>query len=201
MKELGARLAAEQRAELNARCLALAGDGNWDVAGIEDHSERIASLGIVEMGRLRSSWTLAAHDFEPSRNVDQDQIATFVLATRWIEQVTGTAASVSADGVVEFWREQEFVGSLLFFSGRGVRSWSGIEATSQNYAYRWKTHVPLPSAAIVAGASGPHVEVTAPSSLMAGEDPDSILHPSLEPLMLDLDELRANPERLRAFVR
>lgn len=201
MRALGERVVREHCAQIVTRCDHLAHENGWTEEGSADLLQRVGGAGLVAMGRLRASWTLQETPYLPQAHTDLDQIATLVLAVRWIEELTETVATVLPEGIVEFWRGPVLSASVILLSGRGVRSWSALEVAVRNAGGARVGAYGRPTVAVVTGASSPAGETTLPVGLTRGSNGDDIIIPDLEPRLLELREVRADPKPLVSHFR
>ena len=165
MSELAQRLMVRFAAEMQDACRELAEQQEWSDPDPDPLCARFGELSLVEIGRLRARWLLDNAPYLPDARAETKLLADLLLAVGFIEQATGTAASLYEDGVVEFYREGALVISAVFASGGGHRNWDAMEVAAGSDPFRRTRPVAAPRFAIFAAArEGRPADTSPPAS-------------------------------------
>jgi hypothetical protein len=157
-------------------------------------------LGLVKQGRLRADWLLSD---TPYRSVNDDTlglVADLLVAVAMMIRVSETTVRIVDDGLIEFQRNGRTVAASVLASGRGYRSISAIEAEIGNRRRRYDRHQVTLSSVIVAGTSDVGRPLTPPADIALGEVITDDLVGSVGLPIYHVNELRADPARLRAIL-
>ena len=200
MRRLGARVAAEHCAALEAASRALCTEHAWD-----DESEHTASLcsrftalGLVLSGKLRALWLLDTQGYAPD-DARRGLIADLLLGIGLVERELGGTAHFREDGVVEFREGGTIVASVLVVSGGGTRRWTALEPRVRAVAASLRAET-RPACAMLGGVQGSRPEqIAPPEDLLSGDAGDDII--TGEPVinLVMIDELRNDPARIRGI--
>lgn len=197
MRRIGARVAAEHRAALEAAALALCTEHGWGEESEHASSlcTRFTALGLVVSGKLRALWLLDRQGYAPD-DARRGLVADLLLAVGLIERELGATAHFREDGVVEFRRDGMIVASALFISGGGTRRWMALEPRVRDSAASLRPET-RPMHAILGGVQGSRPEeVAPPEDVVSGDLEEDIItgDPAIEMVMID--ELRDDLARI-----
>ena len=202
MVALSERLLLVHIDELKDACAAIVDREEWNDSTPDDLRERLGSLGLVGLGRVRASWTLEKIAYLPRTKLNADLIADLLLGVGLIEQATGYLAVFADDGVVDFVDGENLVGSLILGSGRGTMRWGTVEATLYQRQARKGVAARRPSTALVGSISDQRPQAIAPPlDVLRGEvPPESILSTGGPLRLVTVDELRSNPALAKEII-
>lgn len=198
MRKLGARVAAEHCAALEAAALALCAEHGWD--GESEHAgslcARFTALGLVLAGKMRALWLLDRQGYAPD-DARRGLIADLLLAVGLIERELGATAHFREDGVVEFRQESTIVTSVLVVSGGGTRRWTALEPRVRAVVAGLRSER-RPECAMLGGVQGwPPEQVAPPEDLISGDAGVDIVAGEFVIDMVTIDELRNDPAKIR----
>jgi hypothetical protein len=202
MDQLSRRVAIEQAAQVRAAVTHKVHDDgiqDEDVTGLLD---RLQSLGLVKLGKLRSHWLLHNKPYCPVETDAPPIMADFLLALGMITRLSGTTAMIADDGIVEFLRDERIVGVYLIASGRGHRTRAGIEARIGQNRFEHQGRAAAPSGVLIGGTSdGWGASPTPPRDIVNGDDRgvDLVEGPMATPC-IHIGELRGNQDLIRELV-
>jgi hypothetical protein len=197
MRMLGARVAAEHCAALEAAALALCAEHGWD--GESEHASslcaRFTALGLVLAGKMKALWLLERQGYAPD-DARRGLIADILLAVGLIERELGATAHFREDGVVEFRKDATIVASVLVASGGGTRRWMALEPRVRAVVGGLRSES-RPEWAILGGVQGSAPEqVAPPEDLISGDAGHDIVAGEFVVDMVMIDELRNDPTKI-----
>jgi hypothetical protein len=197
MIALSQRLLTEQTSHLKATALTMIQRDRLSPEDISALLTRLEQIGLLQLGRLRACWLF--HDSQmPYYHDDplaRELIVDLLLAAAMIARVRGVIAVLFEDGIVEFHRGNQTVSSLVFVSGRGVRTRIALEAELSTSQRRFRGRATPPTGAIIAGTSDAGTApVTTPADVLLGEPTESILMGPTPLPIFHIQSLRQNPD-------
>jgi hypothetical protein len=135
MRRLGARVAAEHCAALEAAARALCAEHGWDneVEHAASICSRFTGLGLVFLGKLRARWLLDAQGYARD-DASRALIADLLLGIGLVERELRASVHFRDDGAVEFRQDGTIVASVLVVSGGGTRRWAALEPRVRSVA-------------------------------------------------------------------
>lgn len=194
MDELSQHLAREHASRLLAAIQRKIVDDHLPSEDVEPLLERLQTLGLVALGKLRAHWLLHDTPYCPVEPTGLGLIADLVLALAMMTRVSGAAAVIFDNGLVEFHRGTRTAISYLLASGRGYRGRAAIEAAVAARRAQYRTHPVPPRAVIVGGTSDIwNAPLTPPTDVVRGNVTDTVLADTATLPLLHISELRANP--------
>lgn len=199
MEDLSSRLVKDHQSKLVAACDYIGVDNAWDAEDVTHLCARIAELGLLGMGQLRSVWFLEKELYLPFRGVDTALWADLTLAVALIERTLGVRGSL-VDGMLEFMDGNRRIALVVPVSGRGRKRWLAVEADVQESAAAWAKRGKKPTSVIVAGFIPSAKERVTPTNLVAEYEKDDIVNADSDIKMLSAYDLRDNPELIRHLV-
>ena len=193
MKELADRLLEQHRIELRNSCDDMTAAENIEHENTAPICERFVGLGLLGFGKLRARWMLQRTSYVTHAGLDLAWIANLLLAIALIERKTGTRAIICEDGIVELYREDQIVSTLIFAHGRGSKRWLSVEAALHTLVAEHSRRNPRPRRAVVAGVQGPRrPAVGPPVNIVPTESSSSILPHAATIETVDVEELRSD---------
>jgi hypothetical protein len=198
MLQLGRRVAAEHCAALEAAAEELCAEHDWDEEAPHAPSlcSRFAGLGLVLMGKLRAFWLLDQQGYAPD-DARRGLIADLLLGVGLVERELGATAYFREDGVVEFRQGDTIIASTFLASGGGTRRWAALEPRVRATAARLRPET-RPQCAILGGVQGTRPEpIAPPEDLLSGGPSDDVIAGDLVVNLVMIDDLRADPARIR----
>lgn len=200
MHKLSQRLVATQVAELRRISQDLVAREGWDSEDLDQHLDRILLMGLIDLGRLRSSWLLQSGEYTAATTETYPWLADLMLAVAFVERATGTKAEINPDGTVTFLEGSKVRGLILVAHGRGELRRASLEATLNRQARRWRLASPQPSVVLASGVVGSLEEPHTPARIV--DEPRGDLIPKKEvPPMVSVEGVRSRTDLTELFVR
>ena len=193
MDSLAERVVEEQREAIKDACDAVMGEPGSHEEDVEDICRRLAALGLVGLGQLRSAWMMSDRNYLPHQSMGSlNYFANLLIGIGMLERVSGRLAEFSADGLVEFVREQGYATRAMVCFGGGVQNRASLEAKLHTRRENMRRQGRDASVALVAAVEPSGQEIVTPTNIAVGDDQhDLILGPSsLE--VFSFEEFRAD---------
>jgi hypothetical protein len=202
MRELSNRVARAQVEQMAQAVVTQTHDQNLAVEATEPLTSRFLSIGLLGIGILRACWLLHTKPYFAAQPDSEKLVADLVIALAMVARVTGTAALIADDGIVEFQRDGRTVGAFFVASGKGHRSLMAIEAELTKRRMRYSTRQYAPRGGIVAGTSDAWAAKPSPPTDILGGVPsgDLVRGPDSEFAVWHVGELRQQPALLSGLV-
>lgn len=194
MEKVAQRLLAEFRSGLESVGGALCADHSWtdEAAHLPDLCERLHSVGLVAIGKIRAKWLLENQQYSPD-DARRPLIADLLLGVGLVERAADLHARFREDGVVELVRDGVVVTCVLPASGSGTLRWSALEPKVLQEVQRMAPTT-RPERVLVSGVQGqPSVVAAAPEDLVRGDTGNDIVQGFRRPTMIAVDDVRADP--------
>lgn len=196
MSELSQRVVVEHANKLEAAAKTIVQRENLDPEDLTALSDRLQSIGLLKVGRLRANWLLHEKDYCAEESNTRELLADLLLAAALIARVTETKAVLCEDGVVEFRRGDRTVAIHVFASGSGSRSRVTIEAALTQRRRRLRDRaMPLSGAIIAATRGGGAAPVSPPADVLHGDTSSSIVFGPAALPVFHVDFLRQEPAK------
>lgn len=194
MAALSERLVVEHTSQLKTAADTMVQRDKLTPEDLTTLLSRLQDIGLLDVGRLRASWLLHDKPYFAEELLARELIADLLLAAALIARVTGTAAFLFGNGIVEFKRGDRTVATHVFVSGRGSRSRIAIESELSSRQRRFRGLATPPTGAIVAGIrDNGAAPITPPADVLLGDTSGSIvLGPSALPIF-HVESLRQDP--------
>lgn len=197
MRELGNRLATEHlrllRTAVQQRAAGLVFDN-----GVTELFERLSSLGLLGLGKLRAEWLLAqGTNYRTHNPNDVDLLADVAIGIACLAEHAGGEMACSKDGLVTLKVGDQMI-AIAPVSGRGTTSLSEIETSLRNDERdSWRSPLLAKRVALVAATATLAGQVALPEDIVQPPQPavGDVLQGGGEPLIVRIEELRANPEQ------
>jgi hypothetical protein len=200
MRLLSERVLTAHAVELQQRCKEHIQTENLEKEDYQNLCTRLKNLGLLGVGRLRAQWLLEQKAYAPQVASELTWIADLVLAIGFIERRSDTRAKFHDDGVVELFKHERPVTTLIVVHGRGTRYWHSIEAAVQFRGYQCAKRHLRPRRAVLAGVRRAQFQVSAPANIVSKDDASDILPGRSILEMVDIDDLRGNPALINDLV-
>lgn len=193
MEALSQRLVVEHMSQLKTAADTMVQRDKLDQEDLTALLSRLQDIGLLDVGRLRASWLLHDKHYFAEELLARELIADLLLAAALIARVTGTAAFLFGNGIVEFRRGDRTVATHVFVSGRGSRSRIAIESELSSRKRHFRGLASPPACAIVAGIRGnTTTTITTPLDVLLGETATSILFGQSTMPIFHVESLRQN---------
>lgn len=200
MRELSARLTAEQRNALYQASIHIRASEGLQSENIDSLLDQLEALGLVTSGRVRARWMLEPTGYLPHRGLNPEYVANLVLAIALIERVENCSARIASNGDVVLARGRTSLGRIRVAAARGLLGWLALEA-KLHQAEVGSTSAESPSLTVVSGVGPPPSDISPPADITSDTPDDSIVSPQRRLKILTVEELRSDPARARgAFV-
>jgi hypothetical protein len=191
MYVLADRVLREQRARLENSCSALIAAEGWQVIDVSIALDPLMSLGLVQLGQLRSVWLLLGISYFSDRNDEaRSWLADLIVSVALVAQSTGTTPRFVASGLIEFRDGQTVKAVTALAHGRGLMRWARLDAELLGRGKKWPA-ADRPDAVMVSGVLGERVEITAPEDIVGASSPDDIISPERPIVRITTDEIHA----------
>lgn len=194
MEELGDRVATEQIASLKRSVDVFVVRERYDEADCSDILTELENAGLLNLGRIRAGWLLEGDSYLPARGADSELLAVLVYGVALACGIASWQVSANDAGNLELRRDGRLVGYLVPASGKATRSWASVESALQATKRLRQPRGFEPVIVLTSGVLGERPPLTAPRDLVAEQSADSIVAPNAEPIVVDLEELRTNPD-------
>ena len=200
MRALGQRVVAAHRTSIESGCRALAQAMGIPAEDVADLCRRLGKAGLPGMGQLRAAWMLHSSSYLPHQEGPVlRSVSDLILAIRMIERVSGRQARFGMDGLVEFCSGSD-IRPAMVCHGSGSMSAAMIEAAIRARRQTMQPEGRAPSLALVAGTmQGP--DVATPSDIVAESRRDDLVTGPLHLEVVKIEELRADPKRVREVIQ
>lgn len=194
MHRLSMRLALAQSAELESATRQLARTRAWPVDRVADVCGALASLGLVNLGTLRSAWLLHARPYCPASGDNQHALMADLLACLAI-----VAGLLDADirfhetGACELTlRSETRVVTIICVHGSGVDRWSDVQSRLESRRPRTAVR---DRPRVVVGAGIATEADPLPEDLVRGTIPsDDLVRGPEELLLIEARTIRDAPQ-------
>ena len=201
MEELSERLVKEHISRLDKAASHKVSTDRLHPENLNALLARIESFGLVKLGKLRSHWLLHDRPYCPDEPLACSLMADLLLGLGMMVRVTGAAAVITEDGLVEFHRNREVVAVYIVVSGRGSRGRAALEAVLDSRRSHYRARAFPPQGAVVAGTSDAWtLPPTPPKDVVRGESPGDIVAELTEFPLFHVSELRTNSSHVLQMV-
>ena len=202
MDDLSQRLLAEQVSGLQQAVLRKIEEDRLPSENVHGLLVRLQILGLLKLGKLRAHWLLHDKAYCPARQHPCGLVADLLLAVAMMARVSGAAAVIADDGLVEFERDGRIVVAFLVASGGGHRGRSAVEAEVESRRRQFRSRRSLPRGVLVGGTSDSWTTlVTPPEDVVRGDAIEGdIVSGSTALLLLHISELRSDSRRIHELV-
>ena len=200
MRALSQRLVEEHRAEIKSVCDGLIAQLAIEPEDVAEVCDRLAELGLLELGKLRAKWMLEEKTYMTfQRGNDLRLFSTLVLAVRMIERVSGRQAQFGRDGLVEFSLDGD-TKRVVVCSGCG---WMDNALVQKRLSWWLEDSLPQgrpPSVALV-GSVRPGPGAETPTDIVVETDPNDVIVGDRSIQIFGIEELWAKPELVDEVIR
>lgn len=202
MDEFSQRLSLEHVARLRE---AVAREVQEDGLPDEDIAcfvERLQSVGLVKLGKLRACWLLHDKPYCPVDDAVSGLLGDLVLALAMVARVSDALPVIADDGIVEFHRDGRIVSAYLIASGRGHRGRAAIEARIESRRLDYRSRAAPPRGVLVGGTLDAWAApATPPRDILQGDGIEADLVAGPTTLrFFHVSELRANQDLIQQIV-
>lgn len=201
MRTLAERVVSEFSATLREVCERLCEENGWthEVEHVQDLCQRLHSIDLVALGRLRAAWLLDSQSYVIDDN-RRALLGDLLLAIGLVERAVGCEATFCDDGMVELRRDGAPVGSVLAASGNGTLRWAALEARVLQALERLPKGR-RPKGALLGGLQGPPVaQVAAPEDVLLGDLSSDITQGEPRAELVTIEEIRDDPVAIQRLV-
>ena len=202
MTEVSARLTMEHAQQLGNAADQKIQDDGLAPEDLTPFLARLRELGLVVSGRIRAQWLLTDRGYCPASTDAHRLVGDLLLAVATVARISGTAAAIAEDSVIEFSRDGRAAAACLLASGRGSRGRPSIEAAIEHRRRRYRARLVPISGVIVGGTSDPWpISPTPPADVVRGNSAEDIVVGRSTLPMHHISELRADANRIQQVVR
>jgi len=202
MRALADRLTKEHIRSISAACDRLIRTEGWqmDANAVKQFCQTLSNLELLGLGKLRARSILSDGDYCPHSNFTVDWLADLLLGIYYVENTGNCKAHIHEDGVVEFTRDGQPVGTAVVVSGRGVRRWLTLETDVNQYQHHWSHYIGKPQCVLASGITDSRpISIAAPKQLVSDEE-SSIVSDVEKTEMYTVDEIRRKPNVIGRFI-
>lgn len=196
MQRLGNRVVKEHRAGLERACAEMSKQNEWAEENVAATCDRLCSLGLVRLGKLRASWLLRDEPYAPHPAAPESErlLADLIIGIAILERLTERTARFGEDGFVEMEMEQRAPIPVLLCSGGGSSRWARLEGEVRFLREKASEHRRAPHGALVAGVVGGRVSVAPPPNISGQRPSDDLVSGADEEFtIVTVDDLRGDP--------
>lgn len=175
MDALAERVALKQRRQVLQACRERSGKEGWEIEEWMAVEDFLRKLDLLDLGRLRASWTLRQSGYSPVSTDIAEQLAELFAVFQLLVKATDLQPGFLRNGAVVFVEgDGRPRATLAFVTGRGARSAHAIEAEIEKHR-RYGERGALPSLYILAGVSRSALESSAPEDVVVGGTEDELI--------------------------
>lgn len=164
--------------------------------GLDRVLDELPALGLLDLGSVRSKWLGKESAYERDDPANRPHLADLSLGVAQLAQPEGTDVMVHRSGVVTVKRGDRPARSIFPISGCGQHHWATLDPFLSSCA---TDVVPAPDVVLAAAFRGTRQDKLAPPIDITGEvSSESVAGAGPVPMLIDLDELRADPDLAEA---
>jgi hypothetical protein len=201
MFELADRVVIEQLARLRGAIGDFehrAGLASEDISPIFDVLEK---LDLLRLGETRARWLLRQDAYLPARTMDLRLVADLAQGASLLARELAVTFIGEAEGRLQMRRDGQVKAVIVPASAGGVHDWVGFEAALKgSRAFRMQQSGD-PVIVLAAGVSGNRAAIAAPENLIDDDDADDAVSGLPQPIIVDVNDLRADAASALAAVR
>ena len=201
MRALAEQVVVQHCAEVKSTCDILVKELGIGMEDVAELCGRLAEVGLVALGKLRSKWMLESGSYLPHQRGNSLRLfSDLILAVRMVERLSNTQVRFDGvDGLVEFSRNG-YRTRVLACSGGGWMSYALVKAKLQTRWEEIQRQGRVPSVALVAGVV-PGSPIVTPDDIATDTDPDNLITGPSYLQVVNVSELRDNARLAYEVVR
>ncbi|MEG3183147.1 hypothetical protein SNE34_03855 [Lysobacter erysipheiresistens] len=194
MFELSQRMVKAQMATLKEEADRFTDLNHLATENLDSLIANLEKAGLLELGKLRASWTLHPKLYRPDNDGVRGLLADLLLATALIARNLRSKVKIHSTGIVEFDISGR-VATVILASGSGIRNVSAVEA---DLGVRLRQLRTLPAMPVLGVATGvlSHSPIAPPVDLVVDDQSSSIIYGNSQLRMFSADSLRADPNSI-----
>ena len=199
MRTLSRRVVTEHGTAIERDCYELITENKYAGEQLSDLCRRLTEVGLVRLGQLRAAWMLEKGSYLPHEPGIPLRLFTYlVLGVRMVERLSNWQANFVDEGLVEFCQDNR-VARVMVCSGRGWMNYARIETELRKRRDLLRSQGKASSVALIGGIVA-STYVATPSDIVAGTDRYDLVTGSEHLMIVNIDELRTDPELIHQVV-
>lgn len=199
MRMLSSRVVEEQRVAIERVCDELGRELNIEEEDVSDLSRRLAALGLLGLGKLRAAWMAGDVPYLPQEPGILKNLGRLFRGIRTLERLSGYRADFGEDGVVEFSNESH-VARVMVCSGRGWMDGDRMKLELKNRQQEFREKGRRWSTALVGGVDG-GIDTNAPDDIISDTNPHDLIEGPDQLIVVEVTQLRDNPELVHKVIQ
>jgi hypothetical protein len=201
MHELSDRVVVDQLERLRRAVEAFEGQHDLAHEDLDVVVGLLAQHDLLQLGEIRARWLLRREAYAPAKSVDPRLIAELVHAASLLARELDVVFVPESDGRLQMRRGAVVVGVAVLASGGGALDWPRFEAEALG-ALSVRRHMSSdPVLILAAGVNGSRDAIAPPEDLIDEQDPFDVATTRTQPLLLDVNQLRQDPQALLEALR
>ena len=199
MRALAQRVVKEHMAAMEHDCDELAKEPDYEDEDVSDLCRRLAEIGLVRLGQLRAAWMLEGGSYLPhDPGISLRLFSILIIGIRLVERLSNRQANFVDEGLVEFCQDNRVV-RVMVCSGRGWMNYARIDAELRKRRDILRSQGKASSVALIGGIV-PSTFVATPADIVTGTDRYDLVTGPEHFMIVNIDELRADPELVHQVV-
>ena len=151
MAAVASRVLSEHVAQFQQACVDISNERHYHDHHFQDLTVAIQNLDLYVFGRIRARWLLHRKDYAAIHAFHPELIADLLLSIGFVASALLASIRLRHDGAIELHRDGRLLAVVGLASGRGVRSFSAVEAALAAQIQRYPWHDPIPARILVTG--------------------------------------------------
>jgi len=193
MVELAARVVVEQLARLRRAVAEFEREHELPAEDLAPIFDVLEQLNLLQLGTIRARWFLRHDAYLPARSVDIRLLADLAQAGSLLARELGVTFVVESEGRLQVRRDGQVLAVMVPASGGGVLDWARYEATALGSRSLRGHPSADPVVVLAAGVTGNRAAIAPPENLIDDDDSENTASGFLQPIIIDVNQLRAEP--------
>jgi hypothetical protein len=201
MVELADRVVIEQLARLRRAITDFEQQHSLTAEDSTSIFEVLERLNLLQLGTTRARWLLRQDAYLPARTVDIRLLADLAQGASLLARELGVVFVGDSEGRLQMRRDGQVLAVMVPASAAGVLDWAGFEAAAMQ-PRGFRRHLSAdPVILLAAGVTGSRAAIAPPENLVDDEDAEDTASGFLRPIIIDVNQLRADPAAELAALR
>lgn len=158
-------------------------------------------LDLLQLGTTRARWLLRQDAYLPARAVDVRLLADLAQGASVLARELGVVFVGDSEGRLQMRRDGQVLAVMVPASAAGTLDWSGFEAATMQPRALRRHPAGDPVVFLAAGVTGNRAAIAPPENLIDDEDAENTASGFLRPIIIDVNQLRADPAAELATLR
>ena len=201
MLELADRVVIEQLAQIRRAVTDFERQNRLATENLSPIFDVLEQLNLLQLGAARARWLLRQDAYLPARSLDLRLVADLVQGVSLLAREFGVVFVGESEAGLQMRKEGQVLAMMVPASAAGVLNWVGFEAALAESRLLRKHQSGDPVIVLAAGVSGNRAAIAPPENLIDNEDADDNASDVSRPIIIDVNELRADPASALAILR